>query len=261
MLDGHCHLDRYEDPKATAAEAVQRGVFTIAVTNLPSHFRIGLPHVRGLPRIRLALGLHPLAVADQVRERELFRELLGLTSFVGEVGLDFSREGRDTRDSQLASFRFVAQCIGSDSKVVSLHSRHAESAVLEILTEFKIPMAIFHWYSGSLSVLDKALSRGHFFSVNPAMVRSEKGKRIIGRIPLDRLLTETDGPYVKINGVSARPWDTLLVENHLSLLWNIPLAEVRKQIWSNFQAILNQLGLAGRGRIADVKGNVGSNTT
>ena len=244
MLDSHCHLDRYEDPKATAAEAAERGVFIIAVTNLPSHFGAGLPHVRNFPRVRLALGLHPLAVADHVRERELFLKSLGLTSFVGEVGLDFSREGRDTRDTQLASFRFVAKCIASDRKVVSLHSRGAEAAVIDILTEFKLPISIFHWYSGPLGVLDEALSQGHFFSVNPAMVRSKKGQRIITRIPPDRALTETDGPYVKISRVPVRPWDIVLVESHLSHLWGIQPEEVRRRICSNFRHILCRLGVA-----------------
>ena len=91
MLDSHCHLDRYEDAQAVAAEAARRGVFTIAVTNLPSHFRAGVAHVRRFARVRLALGLHPLAAAEHAREISDFEALLSTTSFVGEVGLDYSK--------------------------------------------------------------------------------------------------------------------------------------------------------------------------
>lgn len=243
MLDSHCHLDRYPNPVQVASSAADRGVFTIAVTNLPSHFRSGLSHVRNLPRIRLGLGLHPLAAVEHTNELVLFQELLHLTSFVGEVGLDFSREGKDTRKTQLASFRAVAESVSCVPKVVSLHSRGAEAAVLDTLIEFKVPIAVFHWYSGPISVLNEAISRGHFFSANPAMILSEKGKKIIARIPYDRLLTETDGPYVKIGRVPSQPWDVVLVENYLSKIWSVPPEEVRKRVWSNFRQILYKLGL------------------
>src|SRR5215207_5842038 len=104
MLDSHCHLDRYEDAPAVAAEAARRGVFTIAVTNLPSHFRAGVPHVRRFAKVRLALGLHPLAAAEHAGELSDFEALFTTTSFVGEVGLDYSREGWATRQRQLETF-------------------------------------------------------------------------------------------------------------------------------------------------------------
>lgn len=244
MLDAHCHLDRYDDPKMTASEAAAYGVLTIAMTNLPSHFQVDLPHVRRLPRVRLALGLHPLAARCHVREYSLFRELLHTTSYVGEVGLDFSKEGFETREDQLRSFRLVAESISSEPKFLSLHSRRAESVVLDILSEYGIHAAVFHWYGGPLALLEEALSRGHFFSVNPAMVLSAKGKHIIERIPINRLLTESDGPYVTIGRTPARPQNVRLVEKHLEQLWGMDGHEVQKRVWLNFQFILLQLGLA-----------------
>ncbi len=226
-----------------ATEAAERGVFTIAVTNLPSHFRAGLPYVRSLPRIRLALGFHPLAATNNAEEHKLFRESLHLTSFVGEVGLDFSREGKDTRDIQMANFRLIAESVARIPKVVTLHSRGAESTVLEILSEFSVQAVVFHWYSGPLPVLDEAVLQGHYFSVNPAMIISEKGKQVISRIPPDRLLTETDGPYVKIGRIPAKPWDVMSVEDHLAHLWTIQPEEVRSRVWSNFRQMLSRLGM------------------
>jgi len=57
MLDAHCHIDQYKTPSKIAMDADKKGVFTIAMTNLPSHFLVGLPHLRSLKKIRLALGL------------------------------------------------------------------------------------------------------------------------------------------------------------------------------------------------------------
>ncbi len=243
MLDVHCHIDRYKDPNTIAAEAQREGVYTIAMTNLPSHFLTGLPHVRNFSKVQLALGLHPLAFGDFERERTLFRKSFHLTSFIGEVGLDFSRSGNLGREVQLLNFRLVAEAVSKSKKVMSLHSRGAESTVLDILIEFKIPIAIFHWYSGPLRVLDEVVSQGHYFSINSAMLQSEKGQQVIARIPPDRLFTETDGPYVKVAGVPARPWNVVLVEKYLSKIWAIQPEEARDRVRSNFLHMLTRLGL------------------
>jgi len=109
MLDAHCHLDLYPDPSRTARDAESKGVFVVCVTNLPSAFLAARPHIHQFKKVRLALGLHPLnAELHSVEELSLFGELVDETSFIGEIGLDFSREGYATRDKQLNSFRFVS---------------------------------------------------------------------------------------------------------------------------------------------------------
>jgi TatD DNase family protein len=240
MLDSHCHLDRYGDARSVAEEAERKGVFTIAVTNLPSHFRAGLPHVRQWPKVRLALGLHPLAAADHSRELADFEAYFATTSFIGEVGLDFSREGRETKQRQLDSFRFVARLLSGARKVVSLHSRGAEEDVLTVLSQFGVQRAIFHWYSGPLKTLEGVIAAGHLLSVNPAMTRSAKGREIIAAIPRTQILSETDGPYVQVCGSPAKPWDAALVEQHLAQLWNLPADETRAQLWSNFLTVVSE---------------------
>lgn len=241
MLDSHCHLDRYESAHEIAAQAAGRGVFTIAVTNLPSHFRQGLPHVRQLRRVRLALGLHPLAVANHSAQIQEFERCFALTSFIGEIGLDFSREGKATADAQLEAFERVVQLLGTSSKFVSVHSRRAEADVLRVLSRHNIRGVVFHWYSGTLNALQRVLADGHFLSVNPAMTLSPSGQEIIKRIPSDRLLTETDGPYVRVNDRPVRPWDVEVVERHVATLWKTSPSDVRATVWRNFQGIVGAL--------------------
>ena len=245
MLDSHCHIDQYKNPQRIAAEAANRGVFVVAMTNLPSHFQLGLPHTRSMRNIRLAVGIHPLAADKHLVERELFRESLPQTSYVGEVGLDFSREGIATRDIQIETFRFVAECLRPLKKIVSLHSRRAEAAVLEILSEFQIMPAIFHWDSGPLNLIDEAQKSGHFFSVNPAMIQSQAGQRVIDRISPERVLTESDGPHVKIGQKQADPWHIEQVEEYLATIWQIDASEVRSRIWANFKELLRKTGVMG----------------
>ena len=104
--------------------------------------------------------------------------------------------------------------------MLSIHSRRAEVTVLEFLLEFKTRPTVFHWYSGPLGVLDQILRSGHYCSLNPAMIRSTHGQQVMGRLPKERVLVETDGPYVKIGGRPETPKDIDLVYRYLSEHWD-----------------------------------------
>ena len=133
MIDTHCHVDQFESPEAVARTAERKGVFTIAVTNLPSHYKLACEHLAGFRHMRPALGMHPLAAHEHLNEIGLFRDLIATAHFVGEVGLDFSSHGRSTADQQVASFDEVIRCAAAPFKIVTLHSRGAENEVLRCL--------------------------------------------------------------------------------------------------------------------------------
>ena len=238
MLDTHCHIDLYPNPHAIVKVVERQKILTIAVTNLPSHFEMGQPHLQRFRQIRQALGLHPLMAEHHKKEREKFKLMLSRTSYIGEVGLDFSKAGWDTKDIQVKSLRFVFKQIQDRPRFVSLHSRGAESKVLELLEEFNIQGAVFHWYSGSLTVLDQVVQSGHYFSINPAMIRSKKGRNIIDRIPLDRTLTESDGPHVQLRNQSVRPIDIKGVLEVLGDIWGVSFQEADRQVWANFMKLV-----------------------
>jgi TatD DNase family protein len=89
---------------------------------------------------------------------------------------------------------------------------------------------ILHWFSGSLRVTEQAISFGLFFSINPAMVTSDQGRRIIGVLPRDRILTESDGPFVAADGRPAEPGDVSRVITYLAREWRTEEADVRRQV-------------------------------
>jgi TatD DNase family protein len=241
MIDAHCHIDLYNNPEQILTACVKANMTVLAMTNLPSHFQIGYPHVFPYKNIRLALGMHPLHANEHAEEFPIFERNLEKTSYIGEIGLDFSREGYATRDIQVASFEKVLKLIAGQKKIVSLHSRRAEKEVLELLIHHKIPAAIFHWYSGSLSLINRIANAGYYFSVNPMMVNSMNGQKIIEKIPVGRILTETDGPFANINNRQIKPMDVLLVHLHLSRLWNKTPEEVEYIITDNFRKLLLHL--------------------
>lgn len=236
MIDTHCHLDCYPAPKRIADKAKRAGVTIIAVTNLPSHFRVGLIPASQLTNVRLSLGLHPLLAPHSREECRLFSELISKTSYIGEIGLDFSSDGLPTRNAQIDSFRFVLSEIRDKRKVLSIHSRKAEEVTLEILSENRIRGAIFHWFTGDQSALAQVIEGGHYLSINPSMLRTEKGSIAVRSIPRERVLFETDGPYCKtVKG----PWDVSNVAASISSIWNCTTREAAARVNQNFRQMLN----------------------
>lgn len=200
MIDTHCHFDMMSQPEAYIGQRELAGDIVIGMTNLPSHFQIGHPHLKGYKHIRLALGLHPLLAAESKSEVTLFKRLVDQTSYIGEIGLDFSKEGIATKDEQVAVLRELLSAIRGKKKIVSVHSRRAEKELLSLLCEYEIKNVIFHWYSGPIGLIPAILKQGYYFSVNETMCLSKNGRTIINSIPRERLLTETDAPYnVKTN--------------------------------------------------------------
>lgn len=242
LVDAHCHIDLYNDPYSVAQRAESSGIITIAVTNLPSHFELGHDRVKRLKHVRMALGLHPLMV-EKHNSVELmkFKDLLRYTSYIGEVGLDLSRKGKETIEKQVKSFRFVLKAIRESPRYISLHSRGAEKIVLDLLCEHGIKGATFHWYSGPLGFVDDIVDAGNYFSINPRMIRSKKGQDIIRQIPIDRILSETDGPFIRVGKRPIRPSDVNEVIKFLSNLWGTTLGETEEQVFRNFIKIIDPI--------------------
>ena len=195
MIDTHCHYDMMPQPESYIRQREQVGDIVIGMTNLPSHFQIGRPHLKGYKHIRLALGLHPLLAAESKKEVPLFNRLVDQTSYIGEIGLDFSKEGHVSRDEQVSVLRELLSAIHGKKKIVSVHSRKAEKELLALLCEYEIENVIFHWYSGPVELIPDILAQGYYFSVNEAMCLSKNGRSIIEKIPRERVLTESDAPY------------------------------------------------------------------
>jgi TatD DNase family protein len=181
-------------------------IYTIAVTNVPEVFRHTHALVKGSKYTRAALGLHPELAAQHRHQLPLFQELLSETRYVGEVGLDKYNKSSEDFAYQMRVFeKILLACTAAKGKILTVHSRRAEKEVIEMIGGTFPGKVILHWYSGSLSELDKALARGFYFSINYAMTLSENGKKIIAHLPTNRILLETDGPFVKIGDSACDP--------------------------------------------------------
>lgn len=195
IIDCHCHFDMMPSPERYILQQERADNIVIGMTNLPSHFKVGAPYVKRYKHIRLALGLHPLLAVDGKNEIALFKKQIDQTSYIGEIGLDFSKEGVETKDDQLKVLREILAVLKNKRKIVSVHSRKAEKELFDLLCEYDIKNVIFHWYSGPVDLIPFITSQGYYFSINEAMLVSKNGRSVIDQIPRNRILTETDAPY------------------------------------------------------------------
>jgi TatD DNase family protein len=212
----------------------------VAVTSRPSDFRTLFPLYGRRSGVRLALGLHPLEVSkvDVDRELKLFRSYASHTSYIGEIGLDLSAHGRETRTEQFNAFEAILATKGVPEKVMSLHSRGAAREVVAAIAEAGATRAVMHWFSGALRDLDAGLQAGCFFSINPSMTQSAKGKRIIAAIPRERMLVETDGPYVRAEGRVLEPRDVWGVIDYLAREWQMPRGGAAELLEANLAQLV-----------------------
>ena len=235
-IDTHTHIDFYDNPHDIAKRYNYNEIFTLFMTYLPEIFEKHLHDFNSYEYIRLALGFHPAMVLNYKFNKELFIKNLKKTFYIGEIGLDYSIT-KDVKliEKQLDIFSFITK-VAAENKILSIHSRKAESETLDVLRVNKVKHAIFHWYSGGLSVIDRILNEGYFFSVNHKMTQTKSGKKILSKIPLDRLLIETDGPFVKYNGNVLSPEMVKYTYKELSNIYKC--VDIKEVVFENFLKLL-----------------------
>lgn len=235
-VDAHCHLDECDDPIGAVNSARNIGAVIVAVTSTPAAYRHAVARFGGLAQVRVALGLHPLNVG-RVREADIasFASLIAGARYIGEVGLDRSVEGSSTWDRQVQVFERLLSLPGARSKLWSVHSRRAEAVAVPMIIDAGVP-AVLHWYTGTSAMLQRALAAGLYFSINRAMLSSPSGQRILSALPRERVLTETDAPYVR----SPQPNDPASgvrdVVRSLASRWALSPEEAQAIVFANMTA-------------------------
>ena len=218
MIDFHCHLDLYKDPIRVAEEANRINKFTLCVTTSPKAWSVTSQVYKQYNNIKVALGLHPEMVERKINELDLMLASIQHTKYIGEIGLDGLPQNRSSFRVQIKVFEeIVRQCHREGGRVLSIHSRFAVQEVLTVLKKYpNSGTPVLHWFSGSLSELKDAIDIGCYFSVNEPMISSPKGRALVGKMPLRRVLPETDGPFAQRGGVPLRPSDVCKVERAIA---------------------------------------------
>lgn len=199
-FDMHCHVDLMPSMTDFANDALKANMGLLAVTTTPKAYEKEITVLRPFPNVRVALGLHPQLIGERYSEIIIVEKHLEDAHYIGEIGLDFNKQFYHSKDKQLDAFeRIIKRCGELGGKVLSIHSVHADKPTLDVIEKYsahKQNIIILHWFSGTQKQLQRAVQFGCYFSINSAMIKSENGTRIIQGIPVDRMLLESDAPFI-----------------------------------------------------------------
>lgn len=238
LHDTHSHLDLLKNFDYTIEEIEIKKIYTIAVTNLPVLYE-KLSNKINSKYIKPALGFHPELIEEYQKYIPDMWRLLPDARYIGEVGLDY-KVGIKSKQIQISFFEeLIEKCNDLGNKILTVHSRSSAEDVVSIIGDNFNSKFILHWYSGNLTTLNTALKNGAFFSINYAMATSSSGQKIIQSIPNERLLLESDSPFILIEN---KAFSTLEIEKvvvKLANLKNIDFEEMLHILSNNFRTILS----------------------
>lgn len=243
-VDFHCHLDLYPDHAALIEECDQEGVATLTVTTTPKAWARNRDMAAHAKHVRVALGLHPQLVGERESEIVLFESLLSEARYVGEVGLDASpRFYRNFAAQERVFERVLRACAEHGDKVLTVHSVRSVSKVLGHVEKSLPPgrgRVVLHWFTGSLSEARRAIDLGCYFSINSEMLKGPRHRALVEQLPVERILTETDGPFVQSNGVAVRPRAVADTVINLALVKGLNPSVMAALILRNLSGLLSR---------------------
>ncbi len=206
LVDTHCHLqfdklrERTDEVLASARAAGVTKLICVGTTLSDSQGMIELAGRH--PNVWAAVGIHPHDAVAYVADKEADAKLVELLAqpkvvAVGEIGLDFYKDYSSPDDQKKALIGQIKAVLPADLPLI-FHIREAWEDFWPIVDEYKIRRGIVHSFSAGVKELDEALSRGFFVSLNGIMTfsRDEAQLEAARKVPLDRLLLETDAPFL-----------------------------------------------------------------
>ncbi|CAG1020811.1 putative metal-dependent hydrolase YjjV [Methylococcales bacterium] len=243
LVDFHCHLDLYPDFAAIIAECERLGIYTLAVTTTPKAWPRNHELAEKTQHVYAALGLHPQLVAERGDELSLWEEYLPETRYIGEVGLDASPRFYKSLDQQKRIFEYVLRsCEKAGGKILTVHSVRAATPVLDMIETY-LPLArgqvVMHWFTGSQSEARRAVKMGCYFSINHEMLKKERSCELVAALPIDRLLTETDGPFTRFQSCPAQPKNIAHTVTELARIRGVEDSEIVASIRTNLHRLLS----------------------
>lgn len=239
LFDTHAHLDLSTNFNEEVSSIKKLKIYTIAVTNLPPLY-IKFKNRVESKYIKPALGFHPELIEKYQKYIPQMWSLLDEAKYIGEVGLDY-KVAINSKAIQLSFFEsLIHKCDDLGGKVLTIHSRNSVDDVLSIVGSRFNSKFILHWYSGNLKNIDVAVANGAYFSINNAMFNSNNGLKIINHIPTDRLLLESDYPFVLNKNKSPfKVTDIGETVNNLAKLKNKDYDEILSILNNNFRRLLS----------------------
>lgn len=230
LIDIHAHLDELNDLSSSLIEAREVGVAAIVAvgSNLDSNKKTMEIAAANPHYVYPAIGYHPWDIKEEEIEKNLLflQENLGKCIALGEIGLDYKAKVK--KEIQHKVFGALLDLAAQFNKPIIIHCRYSHERALKMILEKKIERAVFHWYSGSLEILDEIIRQGYFVSATPALLYSLHHQEAIKKAPLERILLETDTPVI-YQGIESRPKHVRITLDQVAKLKGLDISFVAEE--------------------------------
>jgi len=228
LIDSHCHLDIVEPDSGKIPILLQecrdRGIdHLIHISTSRERFLAVVPLVQEWPKLlSITLGLMPgkdIKLIDHKFIRIIEEKQI---CAIGEIGLDYYR-GANTQREQIALLECQCSLAMEYDLPVVLHNRDADADLLAVLSSFSGLQGVFHCFTGDRKMAEKVLEAGFHISFSGIVTfrNAEAIQDAAGIVPADRILVETDAPYlapVPVRGTPNRPWFISYTAHYLATL-------------------------------------------
>jgi TatD DNase family protein len=252
LVDSHCHLDYLERDGQDLAAVVERarqagvGQMVTICTKLSEAAQVQAIAER-FPEVWCTVGVHPHEAAKEgigepapLLAQARHPKVVG----IGETGLDYFYE-HSPREAQRRSFRAHIAAARQTRLALVVHARDADDDTVAILQEEHRKgayPAVIHCFTAGPALAEAALDLGFFISLAGILTfkKAEALRETVKAVPLDRLLVETDSPYlspVPLRGKENEPANVVHTARALAALKGVSMAELEAATTANFRRL------------------------
>lgn len=245
IFDTHAHYDaeHFDSDRDAVLTALPEGGVGLVLNpgcDLPSS-RAAAALAEKYPHVYAAAGIHPEDCAGfQDTDLQELRQLLAQPKVVavGEIGLDYYWEENPPREFQQAVFRKQLALAQELALPVIVHDREAHGDTLDIIREFPGVTGVFHCFSGSPEMAEELLKRGWYLGFDGPVTykNARRAPEVAAVTPLNRIVVETDAPYMAPEPVRGRRNDSRHLPYVIAKLaeWKqVTPAEMTAVTWDN----------------------------
>ena len=250
FIDTHCHLDKLDStPEEAIIEAKQAGVqrmVTVSVDEPSLDFVSSM--VQQFPEVYGSVGFHPHDAAELTEDLEQKIRKLALEEkkliAIGETGLDYHYMYSSAEVQQQVFSKQLQLAVELNLPVI-MHSREAETDTINILQEIPVPpLGVAHSFTSSFEMAKTLIEMGWYIGINGIVTfkNAEDLREVVSWLPLDRLLLETDSPFLAptpFRGKPNKPAHIPAIATFIAELRGISLEQLSEQTSANAQRLFN----------------------
>ncbi len=243
MIDTHAHLEMLENPDEKVERAFYGGVsYIVTVVDPTENWVAPVELAKRYDRVFFICGIHPhqARLADKETVR-ILRELADHKKCigVGEIGLDYFYMNSPEK-KQIDIFKMQLEIAGEKEMPVVVHTRNAFEETLKIIDLMGVAKTvIFHCFSEDADEMREVVNRGYFVSFSGILTypKAQNVKNAAEKVPLDKVLFETDSPFLSpqpVRGEKNQPLYVKYVYEEFATLREMEIASLKNTVRSNF---------------------------